>query len=252
MILNNASDIRLGDTAVSRVYCGDTLVWYRNESDLAVLPTGYTLGDTFELDRYAINTGLQPYSGSLTLDTHFKIVKSLYTAAGYYDVILGGQLSDPTRRYDESPSDGDLQIGFDRESGTDKFFTRVFTNSRWYSHSLTTATASVTEGQTHTLNVTVTPVNITISIDGGTATSQQWDNNAGAPARDVWIGSNGNPANAYEYLGKLTSHIQYEYVKLYDSGQLKRWLVPVKDENDVISVYDYCTRQFYTPETINT
>lgn len=250
MILNNASDIRLGDTAVSRVYCGDTLVWYRNESDLAVLPTGYTLGDTFELDRYAINTGLQPYSGSLTLDTHFKIVKTLYTAAGYYDVILGGQLSDPMRRYDESPSDGDLQIGFDRDSGTDKFFTRVFTNSRWYSHTLSSSTASITEGTTHNLTVSVSPYTLAINVDGA-ATSYTWDNVAGAPYREIWIGSNGNPANAYEYLGKLTSHIAYEYVKLYDNGQLKRWIVPVSDGQEE-SIYDYITGQFYTPIYIST
>ena len=135
MILNNASDIRLGDTAVSRVYCGDTLVWYRNESDLAVLPTGYTLGNTFELNQQAINTGMQPYSGTLTAVIKFKMVESLYNVHDHYDVILGGQLSDPMRRYDESPSDGNLQIGFDRDLGTDNFYTRVFTNSRWYSHS---------------------------------------------------------------------------------------------------------------------
>lgn len=77
-ILNNASDIRYGNTLVERVYMRNVIVWERSRPDpTPAVPTGYTQYDYFETIKAGNNgtcflpTGWKPNSQNIAIELDY-------------------------------------------------------------------------------------------------------------------------------------------------------------------------------------
>lgn len=218
MILNDADNIMLGSTEVSKVYCGDALVWERGGR---VVPTGYDEIEYYRTSSYeTLNTRMRPTSGTLRYELTYLAHSFSYSN----DMLLGGFNSDPYNLRDVCS----IYV-FIWENGT-------LGMQEW-------------TGTWHDLYpVGVAPLNTVLTVSGVfsagymalTVGGQTYSTtNAVAPLeRDVWLCSNGG--NGY------SPDINVYSLRLWDGGALMRDMVPVQRESDnKYGMWDFVTQDFY-------
>lgn len=218
-----------GDSAVSKIYCGNTVVWERNER---VLPDGYTAIDGRSMNISAFNTNFRPVSGVLKVEAQLTIINN-----GSYMILVGGFNSDP---YDLRNT-GTVQIGYMSSTTNCRFYTNVQGNTTG-GFTTNVAWSSYYTGSEYEITATASSEKSTITVNG--------DYTEFIPTypisvleRDVWIGCNGDP----QYGGTLDWMIgTIHYLKLYDGDTIARDFVPAKrDADDQEGLYDFITQQFY-------
>lgn len=226
MTINEADNVMYGDTEVSKVYCGDALVWERGGG--RVVPAGY---EELEYYRnydtnyaYACNTEFRPQSGTLKFEC--KVAPHQFGDK----VFIGGYLSDPFAYADLSTFQVMEYYGQKARLG------QIFTDE----------TGRV--GRYLTTGNDTFPVDAPAILSGTFSSGFQelilngvpYQQNLGYAVlpRDVWIGSNGSYATA--------SLITIYYIKLFDGDTLARDMVPVQRESDgAYGLWDFVTQSFY-------
>lgn len=220
-----------GDSEVSKIYCGDTVLWQRGGG--RVLPAGYTATDGHYINQSPFNTNFRPSSGILKIETEITI------NVGGSQAIIGGFGSDP---YDLRDT-GSFATWISGSSGAYVFHASTF-GSPHGSYIHNNCVSSTYSGNEFEINATLSSTLNSISVNGNlTELPISEAQTIEVLERDVWIGSNGDPALAgdNEYL-----YGTIHYLKLYDDDTLARDFVPaVRDSDSQSGLYDFVTQQFY-------
>lgn len=231
MILNTADNVMFGDIEVSKIYCGNVIVWQRGGG--RVLPEGYTAINGYYMEQSPFNTNFRPTSGILRLETEITI-----NSSGSQEII-GGFGSDP---YDLRDT-GSFATWISGSSGAYVFHASTF-GSPHGSYIHNNCVSSTYSGNEFEINATLSSTLNSISVNGNlTELPISEAQTIEVFERDVWIGSNGDPAplgdDEYFY---GTIH----YLKLYDNTTLARDFVPaVRDSDGQSGLYDFVTEEFY-------
>lgn len=220
----------LGNSEVSKIYCGNAVVWERNTR---VLPEGYTAINGYYMEQSPFNTNFRPTSGILKLETEITINSSGSQA------IIGGFGSAPYDLRDV----GSLETWISGSYGAYVFHASTF-GSPHGSYIHNNCVSSTYSGNEFEISATLSSTLNAISVNGDLTELPISDaQTVEVLERDVWIGSNGDPAplgdDEYFY---GTIH----YLKLYDNDTLARDFVPaVRDSDSQSGLYDFVTQQFY-------
>lgn len=217
-----------GDSEVSKIYCGNTVVWERNAR---VLPAGYTAIEGYYMQQSPFNTNFRPSSGVLKVDAGLTIVDS-----GADMKLVGGFNSDPYGLRDS----GTVSIGYYSNPNDFKFYSHTMKSSGGYVSDVCWSDSHT--GSSFEISAVASSTKLSVTVNGDyTETVPTYQ--SPILERDVWIGCNGNPA----YRGSmyyLTGTIHY--LKLYDNDTLARDFMPaVRDSDSQSGLYDFVTQQFY-------
>lgn len=218
-----------GDLEVSKIYCGNTVVWERNAR---VLPAGYTAIEGYYMQQSPFNTNFRPASGVLKVEAQLTIINN-----ESYMIMVGGFNSEP---YDLRDT-GTVQIGYMSSTTNCRFYTNVQGNTAG-GFTINVAWSPYYTGSAYEITATASSEKSTITVNGDYT---EFIPTYPVPVleRDVWIGCNGDP----QYGGTLDRMIgTIHYLKLYDGNTLVRDFVPVKrDADDQEGLYDFITQQIY-------
>lgn len=229
MILNHADNIMHGDIEVSKIYCGDVIVWQRGGG--RVLPEGYTAINGYYMEQSPFNTNFRPTSGVLKVEAGLTIVDS-----GAEMRLVGGFNSEP---YDLRDS-GTVAIGYYSNPNDCKFYSHTLKKDGGYVED--TCWSDSHTGSSYEISAVASSTKLSVTVNGD-YTETITVNQAPVLERDVWIGCNGNPAyggSMYYMTGTI------HYLKLYDNDTLTRDFVPaVRDSDGQSGLYDFVTEEFY-------
>lgn len=215
MILNNADNVMLGSTEVSKIYCGSAVVWERGGG---ILPPGYTQKEYLQSSgAQVINTGYTPqtdiFKAEMRVGWFVESNKSLVDSSKFNFLKYGSQV------YWQTMSNNDA----------------YFTNG-----------STLNNDNDYTLIIEKTDTKKIIQID-----DRIWNknNNAVIAATNAPIylfathyQNNGQPwATDREFVtGKCY------YCKIYDNDVLVRDFIPaVRDSDSKPGFYDLVTDQFF-------
>lgn len=229
MILNTADNVMYGDIEVSKVYCGDVVVWQRGGG--RVLPEGYTASDGYYINQSPFNTNFRPSSGVLKVEAGLTIVDS-----GAAMMLVGGFNSDPYGLRDS----GTVEIGYYSNPSDFKFYVYTMKNVGWYVNDVCWSNSHA--GSSFDISAVASSSKLSVTVNGD-YTETIAVNQAPVLERDIWIGCNGNPVygGTMDY---MTGTINY--LKLYDNTTLARDFVPaVRDSDGQAGLYDFVTEEFY-------
>lgn len=228
MILNTADNVMFGNSEVSKIYCGNAVVWERSGR---VLPAGYTAINGYYINQSPFNTNFRPTSGVLKVEAGLTIIDS-----GAEMRLVGGFNSEP---YDLRDS-GTVAIGYYSNPNDCKFYSHTLKKDGGYVED--TCWSDSHTGSSYEISAVASSTKLSVTVNGD-YTETVTVNQAPVLERDVWIGCNGNPAHGGSmYYMTGTIH----YLKLYDNTTLARDFVPAKrDADDQEGLYDFVTQQFY-------
>ena len=216
----NASKVMLGSTEAVKMYIGSTVVWESQTTPVGPLPAGYT-----ELEYISSTT-----SGGEYIDLNIKLYE---TANTEYDIAIKfnikGTGSDNTAQptifgcqKDQSPYPGTF---IRKDANTNRIQCRYIGSSSKDSYpGNTNQIIEFTEKTSPNKNVYTSVGSST--HNWGTSLFCYFSNSSNNPARF---------ANADLY-----------YFKLFVNGTLVRDLIPCKDSNNVVGMYDVVNNTFYT------
>ena len=216
----NASKIMLGTTEAVKMYIGSTQVWEAQTTPVGPLPAGYT-----ELE-YISSTS----SGGQYIDLNIKLYK---TANTEYDIAIKfnikGSGSDNTTQptifgcqRDSSPYPGTF---IRKDANSNRIQCRYIGSSSKDSYpGNTNQIIEFSEQTSPNKNVYTSVGNST--HNWGTSLFCYFSNSSNSPARFV-------EADLY-------------YFKLFVNGTLVRDLIPCKNSNNVVGMYDVVNDVFYT------
>lgn len=247
MILNNADNIMYGSNEVQKVYCGDELVWER-ESPVPVrpVPPEYENMEYFTFpeapNHRPINTLYRPTTIPAKMETRIKMSKYFPTGSTMA-YLIGGYNSAPTSYQDKYT----FYVVFSEASGTIGLVPEIV-GQLSNSTSTTVLQAPLTAPALGSwVNISTEWDLQNVKITAGDRSNQNYSYTKFKSfiARDVWIGSNGEPTSATAntcFTGDMA------YFKLYKGdGTLARDMVPAKRKSDSREgFWDFVTETFYT------
>lgn len=214
MILNNADNVMIGSTEVSKIYCGSAVVWERGGS---ILPPGYTQKEYLETSgEQVIDTGYTPQTDVLRIEARIMYGQSRDKAI--VQSRLFGLWTNASQIYLYTNSNSNALFTTGSQLQNNQIFDFVAEN-----------------------NATQKLVQIDETQYTNTNTAQIADAN-----NPIYLlaskYSNAQPISNFDYF--YTGRMYY--CKIYDNGVLVRDLVPaVRDSDNKPGFYDLVTNQFY-------
>lgn len=247
MILNAADNIMLGDTEVQKVYCGDELVWER-ESPVPVrpVPPEYENMEYFTFpeapNQRPINTLYRPTTIPAKLETRIRLSK-YYPSGQNSACLVGGYNSAPTS-YQNSYN---FYVVIDGSSST-VFFVAYIEGQLRNQTNTTIIESPVAAPSLNTwfdVSSTWNLKHVDLTVNDRFNESNITTAFKSFIARDIWIGSNGEPrgiAADWLFTGDMA------FFKLYNGdGTLARDMVPARRKSDNREgFWDFITEAFYT------
>lgn len=214
MILNNADNVMLGSTEVSKIYCGSALVWERGGS---ILPPGYTQKKYLQSSgEQVIDTGYTPQTDVLRIEARIMYVqlhdKTIVQSR------LFGLWTNMSNIYLYTNSNSDALFAQGAQLQNDQIYDFITENSA------NQKLIQVDETEwTNTNAAQVADTNNPIYLLAGKYSNAQLISNFD-----------------YFYTGRMY------YCKIYDNSVLVRDFIPaVRDSDSKPGFYDLVTNQFF-------
>lgn len=214
MILNNADNVMLGSTEVSKIYCGSAVVWERGGG---ILPPGYTQKEYLETSgAQAIDTGYTPQTDVLRIEARIMYSQSR-----------------------------DKAIAQSRLFGLWTYTASLYLYTNLNSDALFTRGSQLQNNQIFDFVAENNATQKLVQID-----ETQYTNTNAAPVADtnnpiyLLAGkySNAQPISNFDYF--YTGRMYY--CKIYDNDILVRDFIPaVRDSDSKPGFYDLVTDQFF-------
>lgn len=248
IIRKNGVLLRLTDYGVN--YLSGTITFYTQtfaENDRITFDVykNYDLPDDYQQQALtfngsrAISTLIAP---SVSSAGSFR-VEAVITPRAYTNglsslgMIIGG--------FGSSPYDGGIhntiQLGFIGDGGTNNGKLGAWARgAHGTSERYALTSASVSLNVPHTIAAEFSSTDISLTVDGVTTSAT---NVHSIPARDVWIGANGNPQNAGDVCYGV---FDLSWIKLFVDGAIVGDFIPVKRTSDsATGLYDRVRQDFY-------
>lgn len=216
MILNNADNVMIGSTEVSKIYCGSALVWERGGS---ILPPGYTQKEYLQTSgEQVIDTGYTPQTDILRIE--MRILYQLQQYKVFIDsrlISLWAQTS-ILDLWTDTNGNGLYSNAAIITMTSDEIYDIII------EHNTTNKILKINDVEFSDTNVTqIADTNNPIYLLAGKY-------------------SNAQPITNFDYF--YTGRMYY--CKIYDNGVLVRDLIPaVRDDDSKPGFYDLVTNQFY-------
>ena len=207
MILNNADNVMIGSTEVSKIYCGSAVVWERGGG---ILPPGYTQKEYLQS------------SGEQVIDTGYILQSSIFKVETQIE---------PT-----NVSIRDIALISNNTFGIDIYYSQLYFWTNSNSHPLYSGML-LSADTVFDIVIENTDSNKSMNTNGN-VTAYNAPGQLAQTERNLTIFQSPTWGNAFQ--GKMY------YCKIYDNDVLVRDLVPaVRDSDNKPGFYDLVTNQFF-------